>query len=486
MADKRAAGLAVSEAGACAVCTLRCMGLYGLPYFLNAHQTLETEFQIKFVEKNVCNCCEGVLQVVLQDGFMEECLRLVKEADFEFQDVLVTIASPLSLLVRHHSMSIFLADTFPEIYGPGKPISEVTTVKEVLKMILHEKIPAALQVPYNMKSGFKVNLVFENESTQIDISALTEMGHKRARKGKDRSEKFGAVTGPMIASVLSSVSADDFKRVQPCPPDAPKTAFPFPRVHCCQDSAFLAGRYLKFSRELSQTPWVIDGERKTEFSVQDLLCGPMLRHIRADEARFSSAGREDVDVRMLGTGRPFIVELVNPRTRALSRDLLAMIQKEVNAETKMVALRDLQLIEKDETAILKDGEESKTKTYSCIVWTEKDYSEKQDELRQILSVKDLVLKQKTPLRVMHRRVISVREKTIHDLRFEMIKPHFFRLWLSTQAGTYIKEFIHGDFGRTQPNLTSMLGCAADILVLDVEAINMPWPPPAVQDSVQTA
>ena len=52
----------------------------------------------------------------------------------------------------------------------------------------------------------------------------------------------------------------------------------------------------------------------------------MLRHIRANEARFSSAGREDVDVRMLGTGRPFIVELVNPRTRQLSKELLERIQ----------------------------------------------------------------------------------------------------------------------------------------------------------------
>lgn len=44
---------------------------------------------------------------------MEECIRLVKEADYEFTDVLVTIASPLSLLVRHHSTALFLAETHP-------------------------------------------------------------------------------------------------------------------------------------------------------------------------------------------------------------------------------------------------------------------------------------------------------------------------------------------------------------------------------------
>ena len=43
------------------------------------------------------------------------------------------------------------------------------------------------------------------------------------------------------------------------------------------------------------------------------------------------------------------------------------------------------------------------------------------------------------------------------------------LRLRTQAGTYIKEFVHGDEGRTLPHLGSFLGCSvpASILSLDV-------------------
>ena len=33
---------------------------------------------------------------------------------------------------------------------------------------------------------------------------------------------------------------------------------------------------------------------------------------------------------------------------------------------------------------------------------------------------------------------------------------------------YIKEFVHGDFGRTQPNLGSIMEKETDILELDVE------------------
>lgn len=51
--------------------------------------------------------------------------------------------------------------------------------------------------------------------------------------------------------------------------------------------------------------------------------------------------------------------------------------------------------------------------------------------------------------------------------------------METQAGTYVKEFVHGDFGRTRPSLADLLGVSSgevDILELDVEGVDMEWPP----------
>ena len=39
--------------------------------------------------------------------------------------------------------------------------------------------------------------------------------------------------------------------------------------------------------------------------------------------------------------------------------------------------------------------------------------------------------------------------------------------LLASAGTYIKEFVHGDLGRTVPSIGSLLNSEADILQLDV-------------------
>lgn len=76
--------------------------------------------------------------------------------------------------------------------------------------------------------------------------------------------------------------------------------------------------------------------------------------------------------------------------------------------------------------------------------------------------------QETPVRVLHRRTLMTRPKVIHAAACEVLNQHYMLLRLTTSAGTYVKEFVHGDRGRTFPNVASILGCDADILQLDVE------------------
>jgi tRNA pseudouridine synthase 10 len=52
----------------------------------------------------------------------------------------------------------------------------------------------------------------------------------------------------------------------------------------------------------------------------------------------------------------------------------------------------------------------------------------------------------------------------------------FELDVVTQAGTYVKEFVHGDLGRTKPSLSDIIGGDVDILALDVLDIHLDFPP----------
>ena len=79
--------------------------------------------------------------------------------------------------------------------------------------------------------------------------------------------------------------------------------------------------------------------------------------------------------------------------------------------------------------------------------------------------------QRTPQRVEHRRADLVRNRTIHWIEADNFGEDTFDLKLETESGTYVKEFVSGDEGRTKPNFSEALGIQCVVEELDVIAIN---------------
>ncbi|MFY9345769.1 MAG: tRNA pseudouridine(54/55) synthase Pus10, partial [Planctomycetota bacterium] len=108
---------------------------------------------------------------------------------------------------------------------------------------------------------------------------------------------------------------------------------------------WLESRYRKLARGLPQTVFFCPrckGDRRrrrdckecggfgklTRESVQELIGRRLLPAMAAKAGRFHGAGREDIDVRMLGRGRPFVYEVVGARNpdvdlEALRADIVA-------------------------------------------------------------------------------------------------------------------------------------------------------------------
>jgi len=88
------------------------------------------------------------------------------------------------------------------------------------------------------------------------------------------------------------------------------------------------------------------------------------------------------------------------------------------------------------------------------------------------------LHQKTPIRVLHRRNLDVRMRKIISMTAIPAKKskEMFVLNVETEAGTYVKEFVHGDLGRTKPSVGDLIGYPTEILSLDVDAVKLNWPP----------
>jgi len=427
-----------------------------------------------------CIICLGVLQDnFLKDGLDEVCQQ-INENNYDSKTYSCMLSLPAAVMLREHAAWLLVTDKYQDILSDAVKADHITSLKDVWKFITTATIEETIGKTSEINTSplqVQVNLNYKHDEQEcsclVDISPETFM----KRYKQTRVFREGIFSRSAIQTVLSTVSAEKFTKYFQL--EMPEHKFSYGEVHCSHTSIHIAGRYNKFSRTLCQTPWVIDGKKHMESSIQEQICDHLQPFFNYQNCKFSSSGREDVDVRTLGKGRPFAVELLNPRrTQCLQKEINAL-QQLINSSTKDISINDLQLVSKDQLSVLKQGEEDKTKNYSALCVVLDDLPISEEELKKVDGITELVIMQKTPLRVLHRRSLAVRPRTVHHMTTEILpnlRGHFI-LRLKTQAGTYIKEFVHGDFNRSVPNLCTLLERPVDIIGLDVDHVELDWPPP---------
>ncbi|XP_063426477.1 tRNA pseudouridine synthase Pus10-like isoform X2 [Mytilus trossulus] len=468
------------EIGCCPRCILRYIGERQGDVYRLTTQEIEKMVESILKKENVfplttpCPVCLGILQAYIDEEFLQKIKNAVEKDDYEFKTFICSLTIPVCILVREHSVLIHLQDKFKDEYEI-MTLPDFVSIKEAWKLRCGPLLSNLINVPFDQKSMFDIAVLFNYERSDKECSFLSDEKpdifiKRKSKNFRNLDETF---TRNNVIKALDSMSEDLFKRLYKTPPSPPKSSCNFLDIKCSHEPVFVAGRYNKYSRELSQTPWFIEGKRKGVSSVEEEICNLIKKTFRYEEGRFSASGREDVDVRMLGSGRPFVVEMINPRKITVTEEEMILLQQEINKNSTDVKVQDLQIVSKEETNNLKEGEMEKTKCYSALCWAAEPLTA--DKLLKLDSIKDLVMQQKTPIRVLHRRPLATRERTIHSMSAKLQDDHHFILLLNTQAGTYIKEFVHGDFGRSTPNMCTLLDMECDILTLDVESVELEWP-----------
>eukprot|EP00945_MAST-04E_sp_MAST-4E-sp1_P003800 g3800.t1 len=224
----------------------------------------------------------------------------------------------------------------------------------------------------------------------------------------------------------------------------------------------------KFQNDITVvTRRVENGQRVGKSSVQELLCDSISESYGCETYKFHSSGREDIDVRMLGAGRPYAIELCSPKKCPVRMEpKIPGLERASNENTSDVESKLLYWNRNGDKETLEVDTEEKKKTYCCVCYTSQPITPVL--LRQKLDSKtDMQILQNTPLRVLHRRTVMERPKIIHEMKTKWLNQRSFMLTLVTSSGTYVKEFVHGDLGRTSPSVGQLLGCESDILQLDV-------------------
>ena len=347
-------------------------------------------------------------------------------------------------------------------------------------------------------------------------------------------------------------------------------------------STYIYGRYRKHERGIPQTRWPCrackgrgcakcnDTGQQYPSSVQDLIGNPIIEFFEGREHAFHGMGREDIDVRCLGRGRPFVLEIKEPKrwdidynaamkvvnekadgaieitdVRRSNRGEVVRVkdtpaeksytirflvepltQPELDVLTAPLDLtkEDVQQrgrgrrkhrrrgdkkdnpkkpLQRVEPTILEESELKKMKKAELVdLCVERDCAStgvKADLIVQLLAtnpqpveplplpdeatilniiekLEGVNLAQRTPERVAHRRADLVRRRKVIETRDASVEIDAsgsisVEFTLRCESGTYVKETVHGDDGRTQPSIASLIKAKCTVEWLDVGDIH---------------
>ncbi len=302
------------------------------------------------------------------------------------------------------------------------------------------------------------------EEREDEFKARFEVGY-----GESMRNEFSRDIGKKIAAITKKTA--EYQK-----PDVVVLINPFAgQVTLQANPLYIQGAYRKLVRGIPQSRWLCrncrgegcpkcngTGKMYPE-SVEEIIAEPLLEKTGGEDVSLHAAGREDVDARMLGTGRPFVIEVKKPKRRFIDlQTLTEIINKQAQGKVEVLNLRSAG---KDDIRQLKKAEASQ-KIYKLIIDFNKEVSD--SELENVTkTLEKAVIRQQTPLRVLHRRADLVREKYIYETKIKRLAPNRAEMKIRCQGGLYIKELISGDEGRTDPSVAKIINAEAKPHELDV-------------------
>ena len=326
---------------------------------------------------------------------------------------------------------------------------------EAVKGIEHETFVIGTRVPPMMSESEE--MIWSDLGLENPEPLKSEMNREVGKAVSALNGKRGDPKNPEVTVVLNI--ADDCTELQ-------------------ISSLYFYGRYLKHVRGIPQTHWDCRACRgkgcelcnftgkQYPTSVEEEIAAAPKQLFQAEAGVLHGAGREDIDALCIGTGRPFVMEMVNPKVRSVD---LKELEKAINesampeVEVRLECWSDKRTVE-----MLKSHKGHKT--YRILVSVD-DRISPENVQNAVSRLKGAWIDQRTPNRVSHRRADLVRKRQVIDMKVIGVENGLYRLEVVGDSGLYIKELVSGDEGRTVPSLSEILAASAKVTELDVVQVD---------------
>jgi len=294
--------------------------------------------------------------------------------------------------------------------------------------------------------------------------------------------KLGIIWGEEIRNEFSreigkAISKKTGKEVDHKNPEVSIFVDPFKgKFQVKMNPVYLVGKYRKLVKGIQQKAWICNacnGLGCSECnglggtsgnSIEEIISKPILETMLGEEIKFKPVGREDKDSRVLGDGRPFIIEVRGAKQIPFELESLRKLINECGSgkiEVTKLARTTREIVRRMTTRV------QTTVSYRVIVRLKNGITtEKLETLEKAFSrvmISQHISRNKSRLR---RR----RQKYIYKTSIRKLAPDKIELRIRCQGGTRIRDLISGVESRTEPTLTNIL--ETDISEIQIDVIDV--------------
>lgn len=215
-------------------------------------------------------------------------------------------------------------------------------------------------------------------------------------------------------------------------------------------SILASGRYTKNERGIyqrspkSQEIIQLNDIRQFHLSIEDIISRKVLAATMGSDVRFNWIGSEDKDSLVLGNGRPFFVEILDPRKRSFRNNSLIIEEGRIIARLAIL-----------DTGYPRSGTRTRTITKIMIRCTEPLST---NDLKKLDSLTGTIVKLKSKFALIEKRIYSV--------LVDKIDKSLFYLTINADGGLPIKQFVGGK-EYADPNVSMLLSSQCDCLSFDI-------------------
>ncbi|MEM4490108.1 MAG: tRNA pseudouridine(54/55) synthase Pus10 [Desulfurococcaceae archaeon] len=354
-----------------------------------------------------------------------------------------------------------VASTYRKLYGENIEVNECYICRNKLtKDFIREVAEKACELLKNHDAeSFLVGITLDKDIVEKELEILVKYGLESSEsiKRELKREIGKAITSicgippdfTKPSAVLMIELNNDFKygtKIQVNP-------------------LFYSGIYWKLGRNISHVPWYTKtGSKKYPLSIQEAVEKVFGSVFNADEVVIHAAGREDVDARMLGSGRPLIIEVKSPRKRIDLNELKNIVEN--SFKNTPVVLSISSSTTRGNIARIKEHSKRKRKIYRVTVYVSDEV--KAEELKTLDEYfVNREITQRTPTRILRRKKDLERKRKVYMVKSAKISNNVFEALVYCDGGLYVKELVHCDNGRTTPCFAGILGKKAIPVELDV-------------------